>query len=163
MLTVVYTNTIMLWVLPNASKQSPVRIILFILSTLKNWQHPCKNIRVDEDSALENSTDVTNLIVDELKISMETTGDDASWLNGNNEIHTRSIHNMLRTGLLESNHNEKKWWCEAETPAEFHRFKLHTELDNTSPQFAWYGQNPSIHELRTFVYYIYPSPSSPKI
>ena len=30
------------------------------------------------------------------------------------------------------------------------------------PQFSWYGKNPSIHELRTFVLYIYPITSSPK-
>ena len=65
-----------------------------------NEQHPCKQIRVDEDSALANSTDVTNLLVDEFKISMETTGGDAYWLNGKNERHNISIHNMVREYLL---------------------------------------------------------------
>ena len=43
-----------------------------------------KIVRVDEDSALSNSTDVTNLLIDKFKTSSETTGGDASWLNGNN-------------------------------------------------------------------------------
>ena len=30
---------------------------------------------------LENSTYVTNLLVEELNIPMETTGDEASWIN----------------------------------------------------------------------------------
>ena len=84
MLTVVCPETRMLWVLSTAPKISPVRIILFVLKTLTNEQHPCKLVRVDEDIALENSTDVTNLLVDDLKISMETIGGDSSWLNVNN-------------------------------------------------------------------------------
>ena len=34
--------------------------------------------------------------------------------------------------------------------------KLHSALDSTSPDFAWYDKNPSIHELRTFGFDIYP-------
>ena len=71
-------------------------------------QHPCKRIRVDEDSALANSIYVTNLIVDKFKKPMETTSGDASWLNWNNEIHNRSIHNMVIAGLLDGNQQEKK-------------------------------------------------------
>ena len=36
MITFVCANTIVIWVFPIASKQSPVRIIHFILTTLKN-------------------------------------------------------------------------------------------------------------------------------
>ena len=63
-LTVIFANTIMIWVFPAASKLSHVLIIHFILTTLKNKQHPCKFVRVDENGALENSTYVTNLIVE---------------------------------------------------------------------------------------------------
>ena len=52
---------------------------------------------------MSNSLDVTNLLVDELKIYMETTGGDASWLNGMNKIHNRTIHNMVISGLIDSN------------------------------------------------------------
>ena len=57
-------------------------------------------MRVDEDGALENSTDVTNLLVDDFNISMETTGGDASWLNKKYERHYITIHNIVRSGLL---------------------------------------------------------------
>ena len=87
MLTVVCAKNRMLWVLPNASKISPVCIIHLMMTTLMNEQKPCKHVRVYEDSELENSTDVKNLLVDEFKISMETTGGDAYWINGNNERH----------------------------------------------------------------------------
>ena len=40
---------------------------------------------------------------------METTGGGSSWINGNNEIHNRTIHNMVRAGVLESKQHENKW------------------------------------------------------
>ena len=108
MLPVVCTKTIMLWVFTTASKIAYIRIIRFILTTDMNKQYPWKRVRVDEDSALENSTYVTNLLVDKFKISTETTGGNASRINGNNEGHNRSIHNIVRSGLLDSYQNEKK-------------------------------------------------------
>ena len=52
-------------------------------------------MRVDEDGTLENSTDVTKLLVDDFNISMETTSFYASWTNGKNEKNNRIIHNMV--------------------------------------------------------------------
>ena len=64
---------------------------------------------------LEKSTYVTNLLVDELNISMENTGGDASCLNGKNEWHNKIIHNMVMSGLLDSNKYANKWCCAADT------------------------------------------------
>ena len=64
MIIVVCANTRILWAFPTASKRAPLRIIHFILTTLLNKQNPCKRVRVDGDSALANSKDVTNLLVD---------------------------------------------------------------------------------------------------
>ena len=123
MLTAVCAKNIMLWILPTASKKSPVWIIRFILITANNEQQPCKRVRVDRYGALEKSTDVTNLLVEEFKISMETTGGDAYWLNGKNEKHNRIIHNIVRSGLIYSNKHENKWFCTSETSTEAHRWK----------------------------------------
>ena len=71
MLTVVCARTRMLCVFPASSKRSNVCIIRFILTTLINEQHPCKVIRADEDIVLSNSTDVTNLLVNYFRISMD--------------------------------------------------------------------------------------------
>ena len=108
MITAVYAKTRMLWVFTNASKIEPVRIVRFTLTTLNNEQHPCKHVRVDENGVLENSTDVTNSIIEESKISMETTGGDASRINGHNKRHNRSIHIMIRKDLIESNQHANK-------------------------------------------------------
>ena len=79
MLNIFCAKTGMLWLFPTSYKLSLVRITQFILTTSNNEQHQCKSVRVYEDGALEKSTDVTNLLVDEFKISMENTGGDASW------------------------------------------------------------------------------------
>ena len=136
MLTVFYAKTRMPWVLPNEPKIPPIRIIQFILTIMNNEQHPCKRIRVDEDGALEKSTNVKNLIIEELKISMETTGGDVYWINVKNERHNIRIHNMIKEGLFNSNQQAINWLCAEETSAEVHRCKIHSALDNTSPLFV---------------------------
>ena len=85
----------MLWVFTTESKQYPILIICVILTTLKNEQHPRKSVRFDEYGALENSIYVTKILIDEFSISIETTGGDASLINGNNEIHNIIINNMV--------------------------------------------------------------------
>ena len=96
MITVFCEKTRMLQVLHSTSKKHPVHTVRFIITTLKNEQHPHKRVRVDEDGALENSTYAPNLLIDDFNISMETTGCDASWINGKNERHTRSIKNIVQ-------------------------------------------------------------------
>ena len=76
MITAVCENTRMIWVFTNSPKLSPVRIICSTLTTLKNEQNKFKHVRVDEYGALEKSTDVTNLLLDNFNISMETTDGD---------------------------------------------------------------------------------------
>ena len=69
-LAVVCTKTITPWVFPNTSKRAPVRIIIFILTALNNEKHPCRLMKFDEDSALINSIDVTNLLVYDFIVAM---------------------------------------------------------------------------------------------
>ena len=40
---------------------------------------------------------------------MENTGGDSYCLNGNNERHNGSIHNMVIVGLLDNNKHANKW------------------------------------------------------
>ena len=108
MLNVVCEKTRIIWVFITESKQPPVRILRFTLTTSKNDQHPCKCVKIDKDSELENSTNLTNLLVDEFNISMETTGVDESWLNGKNERNIRIIHKMVISGLTDINQHENK-------------------------------------------------------
>ena len=100
--TVVFAKTIMLWVFPTESKWAAVHIVHSILKKLKNEQQLWKHVIVDEYSALANSTDVTNLPVDELKISMETTGGDGD--REGDKCHTCSVvYQLLRRVVVLSN------------------------------------------------------------
>ena len=114
-LTVVCENSITLCILPTESKQPPVHIICFILTALNNEQHPCKSLRVDQYGAFENSTNVTNLPVYYINISMETTGGDVTHLNGNNEKQIRTFITWLYQALLTVTNMKKKVLCSRDT------------------------------------------------
>ena len=63
----------MLWNFPTANKRPPLAIITYFFSLLAKENITIKTIRVDEDGALANSSEFTNLLVSH-KINMETTG-----------------------------------------------------------------------------------------
>ena len=73
MITVVFSKTIILLLFPTEYKINPFRVVLFDLTKLKGEKHPCIRVRFYEYSSLENSTYVTNLLVDEFSIAIETT------------------------------------------------------------------------------------------
>ena len=54
---------------------------------------------------MENSTDVTNFLLDDFSITTETNGGDASCINGRNERNNKIIHKMVRSGILDMNQN----------------------------------------------------------
>ena len=103
----------------------------------------CLHLGFDDDDALANWRDVTNLLVRKSRISMEVTGGYFSCINGNNEQRNRSIHSMVSAGIVNSNQYEK-WWCAADTSAEEYRYKIHSALENKSTHFAWYVKMPRI-------------------
>ena len=49
---------------------------------------------------------------------METNDGDAYWINGKNKRQNRSMHNMVREGLIVSNQHENKWCYAADTTEE---------------------------------------------
>ena len=93
---------------------------------------------------------------------MEITGVDESWINRKNKRHNRSIQNMVRASIIDSNNHENKLCCAAETSAYVHICRMKSDMDNIPPYSTWYGKKPSIHEVRTFGFDIYPIKSSPK-
>ena len=76
-LPVVCAMTRILWILPTESKIPQVIIIHFILTILNNEQRTCKHMTVDEDGDLEISKYLTEIIVDESNVDLETNGGDA--------------------------------------------------------------------------------------
>ena len=84
-LAVVCSKNIILWLFNTASKRASVLFFFSILTTLNNEQHPCRFSKSNENGALENSADITNLLGDYFSTSMELTGGYASWINLNTE------------------------------------------------------------------------------
>ena len=125
-------------ILSIASKIWPLGIIGIILTILNNEQHTCKRIIVDEDDTLEKPSDVTDILVDKFNIALDTTGGDASWLNGKNKLHNRIIYKMVISCLIVSNQNENKWCCASETYAEVDSSKIHSVMGNTLLFLVWW-------------------------
>ena len=69
---------IILWGFPTSSKRPQVVTIHFILTTSKYEKNECRHVIVVKEGALENSTYVTNLLLDVFSIAMKNTGGDES-------------------------------------------------------------------------------------
>ena len=69
MITLVCVKTTTVCIIHTASKQSPIGIILFMLTTLNNENHTCRREVVGGGGALEKLLDVSNLISDKFSIS----------------------------------------------------------------------------------------------
>ena len=67
-----------------------------------NENHPCKRVKVDEDEALQNSKDVTNLLVKKFSITMEPTCWYDSCTNVRNYQHNIILYNMFILGFTDS-------------------------------------------------------------
>lgn len=112
-------------------------------------------IWVDEDGALANSAEFTNLLTEKFHINMKTTGGYNSWLNGKDERTHQTIKNLVFAALLDSNHKMDKLFCASESAATVYNATLHSAL-NISPYEAFTGKKYNIHDLRVFGCDIYP-------
>jgi hypothetical protein len=104
----------MLWNFPTASKRPPLSIITYFFSLLAKENIIVKTIRVDEDGALANSSEFTDLLIAH-NINMETTGGFASFLNGKIERPHRTIAQVVRAMLLNSGLPSTLWCYAAKT------------------------------------------------
>ena len=145
MITFVCTKTIMIWVLPTASKQPPFHIIHFIIKKSK-----------EQTTSIQTCKSWLRWWLGKISRCHQPTCWWIQNLHGNywrqcitdqrnNQQQNIIINNMVSEGFPDSNKHENRWWCAADTSAEVRIWKLHIELDNTSPHFDLYSQNPIIH------------------
>jgi hypothetical protein len=160
LLSVVDGKDRMLWNFPTASKRPPLQILDFLFTMLTHDGVRVQCIRVDEDGALANSSEFCDFLI-ERKISLETTGGYASFLNGKIERHHRTIAQMVRSMLLNSGLPNHLWCYAAETAADIYRYTYHSALQMT-PYEAWYGSKPHINNLRVWGCYVYVRIPNPK-
>jgi len=160
LLSIIDGKNRMLWNFPTANKRPPLAIITYFFSLLAKENITIKTIRVDEDGALANSSEFTDLLVSH-NINMETTGGFASFLNGKIERPHRTIAQHVRAMLLNSGLPSNLWCYAAETQAEIYRYTYHSAIDKT-PYEAWYGIKPNINNLRVWGCYVYVRVPQPK-
>ena len=67
--------------LPSRSKRPPLDILKFLVTTLRNQDKKFASIRVDEDGALDRSSEFMRTCHN-MNIIVQTTGGDDSSLNG---------------------------------------------------------------------------------
>ena len=94
---------------PSRSKRPPLDILKFLVTTLRNQDKKVVFTRVYEDGALERPSEFMNTCHN-TNIIVQTTGTDASSINGKREIPNKKLANITRALLLKSNH-KKELWC----------------------------------------------------
>ena len=94
---------------PSRSKRPPLDILNFLVTTLRNQDKKVAFIIVDEDGALARSSEFMKTCHN-MNIIVQTTGGDASSLNGKSESPNKTLANITRALLLNSSH-KKELWC----------------------------------------------------
>jgi hypothetical protein len=145
LLSVIDGKDCMLRNFPTASKHAPLQVLDFLFAMLAHDGIMVQCIRVDEDGALANSSEFCDFLF-QRKISLETTGGYASFLNGKIEHHHCTIAQMVRSMLLNSGLPNNLWCFAAEAAADIYRYTYHSALQ-MSPYKAWYGTKPHINNL----------------
>jgi hypothetical protein len=86
---------------------------------------------------------------DNTKLSINTTGGHASYLNGKIESPTRTIADKVRRMLLNSNRPNIHWFYPAEADADIYNCIYHSAIE-MSPREEWYGELPSAKEMHVW-------------
>ena len=100
-----YTNSYP-FVLPSRIKRTPLDILKFIVTTLRNKDNKVAFIRVDEDEALARSSEFMTTCHN-MNIIVQATDVYASSLNGKSESPNKTLDNITRSLLLNSSHKKE--------------------------------------------------------
>ena len=91
---------------PSRSKRPSLNILIFIVTTLRNQDKKVAFIQFDEYEALTRSSEFMTTCHN-INITVQTTGGDASSLNGEGEIPNITLANITRALLLNSSHRRE--------------------------------------------------------
>ena len=106
-------------------------------STLINQDNKAAFIRVDEDGALARLSHFMKTCHN-MNIIVQTTGGDASSLNGKSESTNKTLANITRALLLNSSH-KKELWCFAYQYAIWLSRQNDNILRGDVPYFIWHA------------------------
>ena len=89
-------------------KIPPLDVLKFLVTTLRNQDEKVSFIQVDENGALLISSEFMKTCHN-IYIMVQTTGGDASSLNGKIEIPNKKLDNTTRDLLMNSSHKKELW------------------------------------------------------
>ena len=138
-----------LWVFLSKNKQPPIRVTKQFLRTYGNTSGT-RIVRTDQGGELARSA-LFRAAIQEASYSIEITGSDNFSQNGVAERPHRTLANMVRTGLENSN-LPLKYWSDALLHASFIKNRLpHSEFQfKHTPYEKLTGVTPDLSKLRVF-------------
>ena len=131
---------------PSRSKRPPLDILKFLVTTLRNQDKKVSFIRVDEDGALDRSSEFMRTY-HSMNIIVEITGGDVSSLNGKSESPNKTLANITRALLMNSSH-KKELWCFAYKYAIWLSRRTENRLRGDVPYFLWHRIRPSYKHIK---------------
>ena len=140
------SSTSYLFGLPSRSKRPPLDILKCLVTTLRDQDKKVAFIRVDEDGALERSSEFMRTCHNMI-IMFQTIGGDASSLNGEIEIPNKTLANITRALLLISSHN-KELWCFTYKYSIWLSLRTENRLRGDVPYFLWNGTRTSYKHIK---------------
>ena len=123
------------------SKCLPLDILKFLVTTLRNQDNKVAFIRVDEYGSLAISFGSMKKWHN-MNIIVQTTGGDASSINGKNYITNKTLDKIMRALQLGSIH-KKELWCFAYQYVIWISRRNENRLCCDVPYFLWHGTRPS--------------------
>ena len=96
------------WVYIN-NECPPLDIIKFLVTTLRNQDNKVSFVQFDEYGELSRSSEYISTCHN-IIILFQTTGGDASYINGKSESYDNTLANITRYLLLKSIHKKEHWW-----------------------------------------------------
>eukprot|EP00957_Ditylum_brightwellii_P211080 15365728-Ditylum_brightwellii.AAC.2 len=140
----------------SSAKRTPLRVIKYFLHAIQKEGNTVIEIRKDEEGNISRNAEFTSMMINEFPgIKINTTSGYASWLNGKIERPHETIKNGTQATLMDAG-REEMYLCYASIDViRKYDCTLYSAI-NDCPDFIWYDICPSIHQLISCGFAIYP-------
>ena len=137
------------WKFLTHSKSPPLEICHWFFNQLRLSGRPIQFVQTDRGGELARSAEFCELLIHH-SITLQQTAGYTSFLNGKVERHIQTCKNMTRCIHIDSGLDNKFWCFADEYSTKIYNILSHSALDGESPDFFWYNERTSIHDIRCF-------------
>ena len=134
------------FVFPSRSNRTPLDILKFLVTKLRNQDKKVALIRFDEDGALERSSEFTKTRHN-MNITVQNTGGYASDINGKSEIPNKTLANITRALILNSSHKKEIWYFSYQYNIWISH-RTENILRGDVPYLLWHVTRPSYKHIK---------------